>query len=398
MHNTNSLENIRVIVRTHNANIQRKAPAVRKSPQPVSESTQISDLQNQIESLTRYQDRLARHLQGLSHQYQTVVSKMLNFQRTLTTQDTVMQNIIQYMVNPETNPAALTGGPILLPEQAQKLIGSYDEAARASLDVMNDLSQLGASLSPTRILENVLMTPQVSTLRDTQYPPSRTITSPYSSNSELRGEHRTPSREGYTSVTTSPEPQGTLNVPTEHDLSDTTTFPGFGNSQFPPQDLPANGAGGLRVFTVGHFAPRDDDTSTPTSSLQQPAQPNMLVIKDTDERQPNALRVRRQTFVPGWAVPPKILLVDDDAVYRNMSSKFLQVFGCEADVAVDGMSALDKLNVGKYDLILMDVVMPNLDGITATNMIRQFDLATPIISMTSNIRSDDIIHYFESGT
>ena len=123
----------------------------------------------------------------------------------------------------------------------------------------------------------------------------------------------------------------------------------------------------------------------------------MPIVKDHEERPPHSVRIRRQTFVPGWSVPPKILLVDDDAVYRNMSSKFLQVFGCEADVAVDGLSALDKVNMEKYDLILMDVVMPNLDGISATNMIRQFDLATPIISMTSNIHSNDIMQYFNSG-
>src|ERR1700732_2487245 len=86
-------------------NIQRKAPAAKKPPQSPADtsSSQITNLQTQIESLTRYQDSLSNHLQGLSQQYQTVVSKMLNFQRTLSTQDSVMQNIIQYIVNPETN-------------------------------------------------------------------------------------------------------------------------------------------------------------------------------------------------------------------------------------------------------------------------------------------------------
>ena len=65
------------------------------------------------------------------------------------------------------------------------------------------------------------------------------------------------------------------------------------------------------------------------------------------------LRVRRSTFVPGWAVPPRVLLVDDDAISRKLSSKFLQVFGCTTDVAVDGMSAVTKMNLEKYDLVLM---------------------------------------------
>ncbi len=55
------------------------------------------------------------------------------------------------------------------------------------------------------------------------------------------------------------------------------------------------------------------------------------------------------------------------------------------------------MNAGaKYDLVLMDIIMPNLDGVSATHLIRQFDL-TPIIAMTSNIRSDDIAMYFNHG-
>ena len=65
------------------------------------------------------------------------------------------------------------------------------------------------------------------------------------------------------------------------------------------------------------------------------------------------LRVQRSTFVPGWAVPPRVLLVDDDEVNRRMSSKFLQVFGCTIDVAVDGVGAVERMNLEKYDLVLM---------------------------------------------
>lgn len=65
------------------------------------------------------------------------------------------------------------------------------------------------------------------------------------------------------------------------------------------------------------------------------------------------LRVRRSTFVPGWSVPPRVLLVDDDAVTRKLSSKFLQIFGCTTDVAVDGVGAVNKMNLEKYDLVLM---------------------------------------------
>lgn len=65
------------------------------------------------------------------------------------------------------------------------------------------------------------------------------------------------------------------------------------------------------------------------------------------------LRVRRSTYVPGWAVPPRVLLVEDDLVSRRLSSKFLQVSGCEIGVAVDGLGAVSKMELEKYDLVLM---------------------------------------------
>lgn len=46
-------------------------------------------------------------------------------------------------------------------------------------------------------------------------------------------------------------------------------------------------------------------------------------------------------------------MVEDDQVCRKLSSKFLEVFGCDIDVAVDGVSAVQKMKVHKYDLVLM---------------------------------------------
>lgn len=100
----------------------------------------------------------------------------------------------------------------------------------------------------------------------------------------------------------------------------------------------------------------------------------------------------------GWAVPPRVLLVEDDVVCRKLSSKFLQLFGCEIDTAVDGISAVSKMNSQKYDLVLMDIMMPNLDGVSATSLIRQFDPNTPIISMTSNSSPNEIMTYFSHGS
>lgn len=73
----------------------------------------------------------------------------------------------------------------------------------------------------------------------------------------------------------------------------------------------------------------------------------------TSPSEPPRIRMRRSMYLPGWSIPPKVLLVDDDAVCRKLSSKFLQVFGCFIDIAVDGVGAVAKMNLGKYDLVFM---------------------------------------------
>lgn len=64
------------------------------------------------------------------------------------------------------------------------------------------------------------------------------------------------------------------------------------------------------------------------------------------------------------------------------------------------MEAYNRINaVGRdhFDLIFMDIIMPRLDGVSATMYIRQHCPATPIIAMTSNIRPDEVNGYFEHG-
>jgi osomolarity two-component system response regulator SKN7 len=163
---------------------------------------------------------------------------------------------------------------------------------------------------------------------------------------------------------------------------------------------------GLQVYTIGHLLPKGTDMSgmwfDPSQmhfgvDNAQPGFPVGVPPGTPAVAAPPTLTVRRSTFVPGWAVPPRVLLVDDDAVVQRLSKRFLQVYGCTTDVAMDGEDAVTKMNVERYDLVLMDIVMPKLDGVSATHMIRQFDARTPIISMTSASKPVDLIKYFQNG-
>ena len=79
---------------------------------------------------------------------------------------------------------------------------------------------------------------------------------------------------------------------------------------------------------------------------------------------------------------------------QQLAKWTLQKFGCKVDIASDGLVALEQVKRQKYDLILMDLQMPGMDGLTATREIRRFELAqarkpTPIVAMTAHVLDED---------
>lgn len=68
---------------------------------------------------------------------------------------------------------------------------------------------------------------------------------------------------------------------------------------------------------------------------------------------PPATDKGKKKMVASWTTPPRVLLVDDDSVYRDVSGRMLNMIGCSIDLAKDGLEALQKMSLEKYDLILM---------------------------------------------
>ena len=91
-----------------------------------------------------------------------------------------------------------------------------------------------------------------------------------------------------------------------------------------------------------------------------------------------------------------LLIVDDEARIRSLIAKYAAFEGYIADAAENGMQAVEKCRGKKYDLIIMDVMMPELDGFSAVREIRK-DQQTPVIMLSARGEEYDRIHGFEIG-
>jgi len=98
--------------------------------------------------------------------------------------------------------------------------------------------------------------------------------------------------------------------------------------------------------------------------------------------------------------PIRILLAEDNAINALLTRTLLEAEGHTVDTVEDGALAVEMMKSSKYDLIFMDMRMPNMDGLEATRKIRAMDNVSkglPIIALTANAFDDDRNACFDSG-
>jgi len=155
-----------------------------------------------------------------------------------------------------------------------------------------------------------------------------------------------------------------------------------------------------RIVLVSSVAMRERGHPSLDGVLTKPVKPSALhdtlvtVLAMGDarrrvaERAPDAPSVDRELAMRH---PLRILLAEDNAVNQKLAHRLLATMGYTADTAGDGLQAIAALEAGQYDVILMDVQMPELDGLEATRRIRARwpKRAVHIVAMTANAMAGD---------
>jgi signal transduction histidine kinase/CheY-like chemotaxis protein/HPt (histidine-containing phosphotransfer) domain-containing protein len=140
-----------------------------------------------------------------------------------------------------------------------------------------------------------------------------------------------------------------------------------------------------------------------TAKLGLQAEPAMLATSEGAQSTGAAGEARVRADSEGKIAPGlRILLADDSEDNRFVIQSYLKNTGCSIDMAEHGRMAVEKFQCGKYDIVLMDVEMPEMDGYAATRMIRQHEKEsgaqpTPVLALTAHAFQEAVNRSLEAG-
>ncbi len=97
------------------------------------------------------------------------------------------------------------------------------------------------------------------------------------------------------------------------------------------------------------------------------------------------------------SIKAKLLLVEDDINFGNVLKNFLELNGYDVTLARDGIAGIETFGTKSFDLCILDVMMPKLDGFSVAAKIRENDKKVPIIFLTAKSMKEDMLKGYKSG-
>lgn len=92
-----------------------------------------------------------------------------------------------------------------------------------------------------------------------------------------------------------------------------------------------------------------------------------------------------------------VLLVEDEADLAELIEEYLETEGIECDFAYNGQMACELVEQNRYDVIVLDVMLPKMDGLSVCRHIRKLGVGTPVLMLTARDTLDDKLNGFDSG-
>ncbi|MCB1282290.1 MAG: response regulator, partial [Salinibacterium sp.] len=123
----------------------------------------------------------------------------------------------------------------------------------------------------------------------------------------------------------------------------------------------------------------------------------LLMAEAPDEGRAGETRERPDASANQSLVGRRVLVVDDVADNRRLVSMYLTKAGAEVEVAESGHAGIEAATTGRFDVILMDMQMPGMDGAETTRRLRSLGVATPIMALTAHVMADYRVSCLEAG-
>jgi DNA-binding response OmpR family regulator len=99
-----------------------------------------------------------------------------------------------------------------------------------------------------------------------------------------------------------------------------------------------------------------------------------------------------------YNMPMKVLVIEDEVKVANFVSRGLEEEGYEVDVANDGLKGLELLKDGVYDIVLLDLMIPEVDGLEVLRRMRSWGGSTPVLIITAKSSKEDVIKGLDTGS